>query len=103
MALKSELLDDISQVSDLSIKSLFKNRTPDWKKKRDEFIDPFYPNPKTADIVQLRSTGLGKYTSKFNISTIENTKSKFNNFVESNPNAYYKYKEGKDEIVVVKK
>jgi hypothetical protein len=46
---KSDLLDDISQVSEISLRSLFKERVPDWKKRKEEFIEPFYPHPKMHD------------------------------------------------------
>lgn len=51
MEKKTELLDDISQVSEISMKSLFNEKTPEWQKKRDDRIEPFYPNPITRENV----------------------------------------------------
>ena len=47
--MNNEFLDDISQVSEISLKSLFKERNPEWKAVKEERVEPFYPNPKTRN------------------------------------------------------
>lgn len=57
---KLELIDDISQVSDISMKTLFKEDIPVWKRKQEEFIEPFYPKPKKTEDAAMHKYSLGK-------------------------------------------
>lgn len=82
----TDLLDD-SQVSEISLKSLFKEHHAGWKDIRDERLEPFYPKPKT------RNDGVTKTQSGRYLHT------KFNKFVENEPQAYYQYKRNKQTTV----
>lgn len=61
---RKELLDDISQVSEISMKSLFNEKTPEWVQKRDDRIEPFYPKPITRENVSSQPVlNRGKFKS----------------------------------------
>jgi len=66
-----EMLDDISQISDLSLKSLFNDHTPQWKIKRDEFIQPFYPRPQTRNGPVSYKNSLSKLFVRWQMSITE--------------------------------
>lgn len=83
---QTDLLDD-SQVSEISLKSLFKEHHADWKEVRDERLEPFYPKPKT------RNDGLSRPQTEYQSHTM------FNKFVENEPQAYYQYKRNRQTNV----
>jgi len=57
--MNTDILDD-SQVSEISIRSLFNERNPEWKEVKEERLEPFYPMPKTRNniIDKVKSAGM---------------------------------------------